>query len=168
MPLGRPSSGYRRQHSCGPAYKWWLTTSWRTIRACGSSDIVPRCAFPSRRTLWRGSRQSFIRIRWRASSVKPASGLSWGLGSNKSLGRHIRVTSSGRTFYPPLTPECVLCARRIKWHYGSCPMPVRSRPGNTRESLPMNRTSLAVLWMVSLQRLPAIGPAGERRPTLAS
>jgi len=40
--------------------------------------------------------------------------------------------------------------------------------GNTRESLPMNRTSLAVLWMVSLQRLPAIGPAGERRPTLAS
>src|SRR5437879_3238291 len=46
-----------------------------------------------------------------------------------SLGRHIRVTSSGRTFYPPLTPECVLCARRIKWPYGSWPMPVRSRLG---------------------------------------
>ena len=119
MRLGRRSSDYHRQHSCCPAYRSLPTTSWRTTKACGSSDIITRCAFPSRPTLWRVSRPSSVGARWRASSVKSASGLSWNLGSNKSLGRHTRASSSGRIFDLPLIPESVRWARRIRRHWGS-------------------------------------------------
>src|SRR5262249_12467314 len=123
---------------------------------------------PSRRALWRGSGPSWGGTRERTSSVKRASVLSLRLVSYKSLGRHIRATSSGGFFDLPLVPESGLWARQIRRHCGSWPTPVRAKPGSTRESPSMNRMSSAVLWMVIWQRLLAIDPPGERRPTSAS